>query len=130
MKFAAFTLLAATAAVLLSCASAPSSDQVSQVRVFNVYRTGAEVPPSLIHGCESLGAVSATAPEYDAQGAGFFDPKGLLPTIRARAAAKLADVVVVAFKPGALEHERRTIRGNAFRCRTQSVPLEFGDELR
>lgn len=129
MSFPKFFPLVAAAALLASCASTGSENLGTEVRVFNIYRTGAEVPPEALEGCDPLGTVSATAPEYQAQGAGFFDPQGLLPTLRARAARKSADVVVVSFNPGVLEHERRTLRGKTFRC-GDAVPPEWGEPLR
>lgn len=131
MSFLKVLQILASAALLASCASSTAPAPLgTEVRVFNIYRTGADVPPTALEGCEPLGTVSATAPEYDAQGAGFFDPKGLLPILRARAARKSADVVVVSFNPGALEHERRTLRGRAFRCGAHVVPPELGEPLR
>lgn len=130
MNFLKFLQLAAMAALLASCASTGPETPGTEVRVFNVYRTGGEVPPETLEGCDPLGTVSATAPEYQAQGAGFFDPAGLLPTLRARAARKSADVVVVSFTPNALEHERRTLRGKAFRCGAHAAPAELGEPLR
>lgn len=118
-----------TAALLCSCASTPSADMETEVRVFNVYRTGAETPPRALAGCEFLGSVSATVPETQAQGVGFFDPKVLLPTIRGRAARKSADAVVVSFNPRVLERERRTLRGTAFRCGNHPLPSELGEPL-
>ena len=122
--------LLVAAALITACASAPDERAEQQVQVFNIYRTGVEVPPSTMDGCEALGAVSATAPEPDAQGAGFFDPKGLLPTIRARAARKSADVVILSFDPSGLEYERRTLRGTSFRCGARELPPDLGAPLR
>lgn len=118
------------AALLVSCASTSPEQSEAQVLVFNLYRTGAEALPTALEGCDPLGPVSATAPEYGAQGAGFFDPKGLLPTLRSRAARKSADVVAVSFSPGGLERDRRTLRGTAFRCGAHAVPQEWGEPLR
>ena len=119
----------AAAALLWSCASTRSKDTEAQVRVFNVYRTGVEALPRELDGCDFLGSVSATVPEIEG-GVGFFDPKGVLPTIRARAARKSADTVLVSIAPEELEHERRTLRGTIFRCGGHPLPLELGEPLR
>lgn len=105
------------------------ADKKDEVFVFNVYRTGAEVLPKTIDGCDSLGSVSATVPEV-AGSVGLYDPSVLLPTIKARAARKSADTVVVSFVRGALENGGRTLRGTAFRCGSQPLPPELGEPLR
>lgn len=102
-----------------------------EIFVFNVYRTGAETLPRALAGCGFLGVVSATIPEVDSsQSIGLFDPAALLPTIRARAARKSANTVVVSFAPGPSEYGRRTLRGTAFRCGDQPLPPELGKPLR
>jgi TonB family protein len=107
------------------------ADHKDEVFVFNVYRTGAEVLPKTIDGCNSLGSVYATVPEVEVAGSiGLFDPSVLLPTIKARAAHKSANTVVVSFAPGASESGRRTLRGTAFRCGDQPLPPELGEPLR
>jgi hypothetical protein len=105
------------------------ADQKDEVFVFNVYRTGAEAVPKTIDGCDSLGSVSATLPEV-AGSVGLFDPSVLLPTIKARAAHKSANTVVVSFVQGASEYGRPTLRGTAFRCGDQPLPPELGEPLR
>jgi hypothetical protein len=130
MKINAIAFSIATVVLFGSCASTRSAEVGAEVRVFNAYSTGAEAPPRALEGCEFLGIVSATVPETQAQGIGFFDPKALLPTIRARAARKSADTVVVSFNPRLLEQERRTLRGTAFRCGDHPLPPELGEPLR
>jgi TonB family protein len=105
------------------------ADKKDEIFVFNVYRTGAEVLPKALDGCDSLGSVSATLPEV-AGSIGLFDPSVLLSTIRARAARKSANIVVVSFVPGASELGRRTLRGTAFRCGDKPLPAELGEPLR
>ena len=129
MRLEKLSQLLGAAAVITACASAPDPS-AEKVRVFNVYRTGAEVPPATLDGCEALGAVSATAPETDAHSTGIFDPKGLLPTIRARAARKSADVVVLSFDPSGYQSERRMLRGTSFRCGGRELPPDLGTPLR
>ena len=104
------------------------ADQKDEVFVFNIYRTGGEALPKKIDGCDSLGSVSATVPEV-AGSIGLFDPSVLLPTIKARAARKSANTVVVSFVRGASESGRRTLRGTAFRCGSQPLPPELGEPL-
>jgi hypothetical protein len=131
-------LLSTLAAALLGgCATTAgptdgSAVSPDEVRVFNVNRTGGETPPRTLDGCEALGSVSATVPETEMQAhsIGVFDPSVLLPTIRARAARKSADTVVVSFAPGLSESGRRTLRGNAFRCGDRPLPPELGQPLR
>ena len=105
------------------------ADKKDEVFVFNVYRAGGEALPRALDGCEFLGSVSATVPELEGQGTGIFDPSALLPTIKARAARKSADTVVVAFGLGTWESGRRTLRGTAFRCGDQPLPPELGEPL-
>jgi TonB family protein len=107
------------------------ADKMDEVFVFNVYRTGGEKLPRTLDGCEFLSSVSATVPEIEtAQSIGIFNPSVLLPTIKARAARKSANTVVVSFVPGASEFGRRTLRGTAFRCGNQPLPPELGEPLR
>jgi TonB family protein len=102
-------------------------DKPDEVFVFNIYRTGGEALPRALDGCDFLGSVSATVPEMG--GMGIFNPSVLLPTIRARAARKSANTVVVSFAPGASEYGRRTLRGNAFRCGNEPLPSDLGEPL-
>ena|SRR6185295_1610951 len=107
------------------------ADNKDEVFVFNVYKTGGEALPRVLDGCDFLGTVSATVPEIEtAQSIGIFNPGVLLPTIRARAARKSANTIVVSFGPGASEYGRRTLRGNVFRCGSQPLPAELGEPLR
>jgi hypothetical protein len=66
--------LLAVVPILSSCASAPSGTPEPNVRVFNIYRTGSEVPPKILDGCEAKGSVSATAPEIEGS-VGFSIPR-------------------------------------------------------
>ena len=106
------------------------ADKKDEVFVFNAGRTGAEALPKTLEGCDFVGSVYATVPETIGGSVGFFDPKGLLPTLRERAARKSANTVVVSFAPGAWESGRRTLRGNAFRCGSEPLPAELGGPLR
>ena len=106
------------------------ADKKDEVFVFNVGRTGAEALPKTLAGCEFVSSIYATIPETMGGSVGFFDPTGLLPTLRERAAHKSANTVVVSFAPGSLESGRRTLRGNAFRCGSQPLPAELGEPLR
>lgn len=107
------------------------ADKMDEVFVFNVYRTGGEKLPRALDGCESLGSVSTTVPEIEtSQSIGIFNPSVLLPTIRARAARKSGNTVVVSFAPSASEYGRPTLRGTAFRCGNQPLPPELGEPLR
>jgi len=106
------------------------SDKKDEVFVFNVGRTGAEALPKTIEGCDFVSSVYATIPETMGGSVGVFDPLGLLPTLRERAAHKSANTVVVSVPPGASESGRRTLRGNAFRCGSQPLPAELGEPLR
>lgn len=98
-----------------------------EVFVFDVYRGGAEAPPRTLNGCDFLGYVSATVPAVTG---GLLDPTALLPTIRARAARKAANTVVLSIGPGVLESGKPTLRGTAFRCGNQPLPPELGEPLR
>lgn len=106
------------------------ADNEDEVFAFNVYRAGAEALPRALDGCDFLGSVSATIPEIGSQGSGIYDPTGVLPTIKARAARKSANTVVVSFIPGPSEYGRRTLHGTAFRCGNQPLPPELGEPLR
>ena len=123
--------LVAAAFMASSCATTELAAKEAQVRIFNLYRTGVVTPlPQTLEGCESLGAVTATAPEYhQVRSSGSFDPRDLLPTLRARAARKSADTVLVSFEP-ALQQGHRTVRGTIFRCGTQPLPPELGEPLK
>jgi hypothetical protein len=130
MKWMLLSIL--IAALLSGCVTtAHPADRKDEVLVFNIYRTGAEAPPRTLDGCDFLGSVSATFPEVErAQRTRIFDPTVLLPTIRARAARKSANTVVVSFARGPEEYGRRTLRGTAFRCGNQPLPPELGEPLR
>jgi TonB family protein len=106
------------------------ADKKDEVFVFNVGRSGAEALPKTLEGCDFVSSVSATIPEAIGGSVGAFDPMGLLPTLRERAAYKSANTVVVSVAPGAWESGRRTLRGNAFRCGSQPLPAELGEPLR
>jgi TonB family protein len=106
------------------------ADKKDEVFVFNVGRTGAEALPKTLEGCDFVSSIYATIPETIGGSVGFFDPIGLLPTLRERAAHKSANTVVVSFAPGSWESGRRTLRGNAFRCGSQPLPAELGEPLR
>ncbi len=104
-------------------------EEKDEVLVFNVYRTGGEALPRALDGCDFLGTVTATVPEVGGASIGIFNPSVLLPSIRARAARKSANTVVVSFAPGASESGRRTLRGTVFRCGNQPLPAELGEPL-
>jgi TonB family protein len=106
------------------------ADKKDEVFVFNVGRTGAEALPKTLEGCDFVSSIYATIPEAIGGSVGAFDPMGLLPTLRERAAHKSANTVVVSVAPGAWESGRRTLRGNAFRCGSQPLPAELGEPLR
>jgi TonB family protein len=106
------------------------ADKKDEVFVFNVGRTGAEALPKTLEGCDFVSSISATIPETIGGSAGFFDPMGLLPTLRERAVHKSANTVVVSLAPGSWESGRRSLRGNAFRCGSQPLPAELGEPLR
>ena len=128
------------AALLSTCATtqaycetgkrARSGVKEDQVLVFNVYRTGAETPLRKLKGCDYLGSVSATVPEVQGNSIGIFNPWVLLPTIRARAARKLADTVLVSFAPGPSEAGSPSLRGTAFHCGDHPLPPELGEPLK
>jgi hypothetical protein len=132
--------LSAISAVLCSCVATAPTHTAASVRVYNIYKTGSEAIPRQIDGCKSLGSVSAmaadyspggllTTPAYDRQGLASFDPQPVLQTIRARAARKSADTVIVSFNPGVLEWKRRNLRARAFQCGTHPLPPTFGEPL-
>lgn len=102
------------------------ADKEDEVFVFNVYRTGAEAPPRELHACEFLGWVSASIPEVST---GAYSPLSLLPAIKLRAARKSANTVVVSHS-GEFEQGSRTLRGTAFRCGNEPLPLKLGEPLR
>lgn len=106
------------------------ADKKDDVLVFNVGRTGAEALPKTLEGCDFVSSIYATIPEAIGGSAGIFNPIGLLPTLRERAARKSANTVVVSYASGSWESGRRTLRGNAFRCGSQPLPAEFGEPLR
>lgn len=118
-------------AVVSSCATTDLADREAQVRIFNLYRRGVETPlPRALEGCEPLGPVSATPPAYANQNTGPFDPVQLLPALRAHAARKSADTLLVSFEPHAFIHEPRILRGTTFRCGSQPLPPELGEPLK
>lgn len=118
-------LLALCIAPLQSaCSSAPPDGQ--PVAFYNAFRTGAEALPTSIEGCESLGSVSATAPEPNSSGVGFYDPKPLLETLGLRARRKGADTAVVVLPPGRLQRDSRTLRATVFRCGSTPVRATVG----
>lgn len=100
------------------------------VKFYNAYRTGSEALPTAIEGCESLGNISASAPEVEGSTSAFNDPKPLLETLDLRARRKGADTGVVLIGPGVLQGGGRTLRAAIFRCGEQSVPPEVGTPLR
>jgi TonB family protein len=106
------------------------ADKKDEVFVFNVGQTGAEALPKTLAGCDFVSSVYATISETMGGSIGIFNPMGLLPMLRERAAHKSANTVVVSVAPGAWESGRRTLRGNAFRCGSQPLPAELGEPLR
>jgi hypothetical protein len=119
------------AAIVVSSCATGLPDKPAQVRIFNLYRRGVEAPlPRTLEGCEPLGAVYARAPEYHAQKPGPFDPAELLPAVRAQAARKSADTVLVSFEPHAFQQEPRILRGTTFRCGDHPLPPELGEPLK
>ena len=132
LAFAPSAVLVAAAIVAASCATTDLADKEAQVRIFNLYRTGVVTPlPRTLEGCEPLGPVFATPPEYANQNTGPFDPEQLLPALRARAARKLADTLLVSFEPHASSlYEPRILRGTTFRCGTHPLPPELGEPLK
>jgi hypothetical protein len=129
MSIHSATLLA-TAIAISSCATTDVAVKPDQVRIFNLYSTGVEAPlPRTLDGCEPRGSVSATAPEYAGQITGGFEPRELFPVLRARAARKSADTILVFFEPRALQRQPRTLRGTAFRCGSHPLPPEYGEPV-
>ncbi|HEX5720031.1 MAG TPA: hypothetical protein VF179_28000 [Thermoanaerobaculia bacterium] len=124
--------LLAAAVVVSSCATADLAEKQAQVRIFNLYRRGVITPlPRTLEGCEPLGPVVATPPEYANQNPGPFDPEQLLPALRARAARKSADTLLVSFEPHSSSlYEPRILRGTTFRCGTHPLPPELGEPLK
>lgn len=122
--------LVAAALVASSCATTDLANKEAQVRIFNLYRAGVVTPlPRTLEGCESLGSVTVTAPElFQVQSSGSYDPLDQLPVLRARAARKSADTVLVSFEP-APQRGHRTMRGTIFRCGSQPLPPELGEPL-
>ena len=113
-----------------SCATAELAEKEAQVRIFNLYRRGVQTPlPRTLEGCEPTGPVSATPPAYANQNTGPFDPVQLLPALRAQAARKSADTLLVSFEPHAFIQEPRILRGTTFRCGTHPLPPELGEPL-
>jgi len=106
------------------------ADKKNEVFVFNIGQTGAEALPKTLEGCDFVSSIYATVPEAIGGSVGLFDPIGLLPTLRERAAHKSANTVVVSLASGLWESGRRTLRGNAFRCGSQPLPRELGEPLR
>jgi hypothetical protein len=126
------TLIAAALVASSSCATTGLTDKEAQVRVFNLYRRGVVASlPRTLEGCEPLGPVVATPPEYANQNPGPFDPEQLLPALRARAARKSADTLLVSFEPHPSSlYEPRILRGTTFRCGTHPLPPELGEPLK
>lgn len=110
-----------------STTSAPPTSE--PVKFYNAFRTGSEALPTAIEGCESLGSISATAPEV-AGNIGFTDPQPLLETLDLRARRKGADTGVVLLETGRLQGGGRTLRATIFRCGGHPVPAEVGTPLR
>ena len=131
--------LCATSVFLCSCATAALPEAAANVRIYNIHGSGSETLPREIDGCKSLGSVSATAAEYRSGGlprspggdrhVAVFDPQPVLQTIRARAARKAADTVIVSFNPGFGEWRRRTLPARAFRCGSHPLPSSFGKPI-
>ena len=123
-------------AVLCSCASTPPVDLEKEVRVFNVFRVGGEVPPREVEGCEFLGSVSASAPAPELGSTVYSDPKELLETIRSRAHRKGADTAFVSLASGVVKQQElgtdqgRTLRSTIFRCGDSTVPETLGSPVR
>jgi hypothetical protein len=119
------------AAIVVSSCTAGLAEKQAQVRIFNLYRRGVESPlPRTLEGCEPLGPVFATPPDYAFQDSRYFDPGELLPTIRAKAARKSADTVLVSFEPQVSQQGPRILRGTTFRCGNQPLPPELGEPLK
>jgi hypothetical protein len=111
-----------------STTSAPSTSE--PVKFYNAFRTGSETLPTAIEGCESLGSVSASAPQIAGSvPSGFFNPKPLLETLDLRARRKGADTGVVLIDPSILQQDSPTLRATIFRCGDHPVPPEVGTPL-
>ena len=126
--------LAVLSAVLfLGCGttSATSARPTSEpVKFYNAFRSGSEALPTAIEGCESLGSISATAPDVAGNvTTGFNDPAPLLETLDLRARRKGADTGVVLIGQGTLQRDSRTLRATIFRCGDHPVPSEVGMPL-
>lgn len=131
--------------LLSSCASTPPADLEKSVRVFNIYKTGGEVLPREVEGCESLGVVVASSPLPEAANVTTLtDPKMLLETIRARAHRKDADTAFVSIANGISVNpsgsggpvssgaisDGRSLRATIFRCGDSPGPQAFGSPIR
>jgi hypothetical protein len=131
MGFKTRALLACYAVIamlLFGCASAPGPD--SSFKFYNAYRVGNEALPTAIDGCESLGTVNASIPEPPGTSVGFYDPKSLLETLRAKATRKGADTGVVLLPPKHLQRDSRSLRASVFKCGTAKLPEELGPPIR
>jgi hypothetical protein len=115
--------------IAAGCASAPASDSTTPVAFYNAYRTGSEALPDAIVGCEALGSVSASVPEPEGGGTGYFDPRPLLETLAGRARRKGADTAVVLLPTGQLQRESRSLRATIFRCAGGAVPESVGSRI-
>ena len=130
LAFLPSATLTAAALLVSSCATTGGADKLAQVRIFNLYRAGVETPlPSTLEGCEPLGPVFATPPAYVGSEVGYFHAEELMPTIRARAARKSADTVLVSFEPHGLQREPPILRATTFRCGSHPLPPELGEPL-
>jgi hypothetical protein len=119
------------ALLFLGCgttSTAPAAPASEPVKFYNAFRTGSEALPTAIEGCESLGSISASAPEV-AGNTGFSDPKPLLETLDLRARRKGADTGVVLLEAGRLQGGGQTLRAAIFRCGDYPVPPEVGTPL-
>lgn len=116
--------------LFLGCGTTSATPTSEPVKFYNAFRTGSETLPTAIEGCESLGTVSASAPEVaGGTTAAFNDPKPLLETLDLRARRKGADTGVVLLEPGLLQGGSRTLRAAIFRCGDHPVPAEVGTPL-
>jgi hypothetical protein len=113
--------------LFLGCGTTSAKPSSEPVKFYNAFRTGSETLPTAIEGCESLGKVSASAPEIESSNnAGFYDPKPLLETLDLRARRKGADTGVVLIDPNVLNRGSRTLRAAIFRCGENPVPPGVG----
>lgn len=116
--------------LFLGCGTTSATPASEPVKFYNAFRTGSEALPTAIEGCESLGSVSASAPEVTGGTTGAFnDPKPLLETLDLRARRKGADTGVVLIGPGILQGGSRILRATIFRCSDHPVPPEVGTPL-